>query len=98
MIRRPPRSTLFPYTTLFRSLLMATRTDLGVMYSENGQTIRGVAASHFQVAKHTASGILLSEVETEQVSWLWRGWLALGKLSVVDGDPGSERADRKSVV
>src|SRR3712207_7679764 len=23
MIRRPPRSTLFPYTTLFRSLLLA---------------------------------------------------------------------------
>src|SRR2546430_13313214 len=25
MIRRPPRSTLFPYTTLFRSLLRPTR-------------------------------------------------------------------------
>src|SRR3712207_7604953 len=25
MIRRPPRSTLFPYTTLFRSLTAATR-------------------------------------------------------------------------
>src|SRR2546427_13294510 len=25
MIRRPPRSTLFPYTTLFRSLLRADR-------------------------------------------------------------------------
>src|SRR2546430_15468753 len=25
MIRRPPRSTLFPYTTLFRSLLVALR-------------------------------------------------------------------------
>src|SRR2546422_7488885 len=25
MIRRPPRSTLFPYTTLFRSLLALTR-------------------------------------------------------------------------
>src|SRR5260370_19608730 len=24
MIRRPPRSTLFPYTTLFRSLALAT--------------------------------------------------------------------------
>src|SRR3712207_8449248 len=24
MIRRPPRSTLFPYTTLFRSVLVAT--------------------------------------------------------------------------
>src|SRR5947207_10772586 len=28
MIRRPPRSTLFPYTTLFRSLLL--EDDLGL--------------------------------------------------------------------
>src|SRR3989449_5804343 len=28
MIRRPPRSTLFPYTTLFRSLLRAPRRSL----------------------------------------------------------------------
>src|SRR2546430_12558172 len=27
MIRRPPRSTLFPYTTLFRSLSLLQRTD-----------------------------------------------------------------------
>src|SRR5262249_59845234 len=27
MIRRPPRSTLFPYTTLFRSELGTKRTD-----------------------------------------------------------------------
>src|SRR5260221_6655478 len=26
MIRRPPRSTLFPYTTLFRSISMKSRT------------------------------------------------------------------------
>src|SRR2546426_6286639 len=26
MIRRPPRSTLFPYTTLFRSLLLSNAT------------------------------------------------------------------------
>src|SRR3712207_3868065 len=34
MIRRPPRSTLFPYTTLFRSTFAATgvgRTSLPVM-------------------------------------------------------------------
>src|SRR5689334_25169380 len=30
MIRRPPRSTLFPYTTLFRSVLMP-----GISYSSN---------------------------------------------------------------
>src|SRR3989442_14974112 len=41
MIRRPPRSTLFPYTTLFRSLLAAARTspkDLAFVAS-HGQTI-----------------------------------------------------------
>src|SRR3712207_7860607 len=30
MIRRPPRSTLFPYTTLFRSLLVGDGGRLGV--------------------------------------------------------------------
>src|SRR3712207_8184665 len=29
MIRRPPRSTLFPYTTLFRSTLLVSRTTTG---------------------------------------------------------------------
>src|SRR3712207_7907688 len=28
MIRRPPRSTLFPYTTLFRSILVVDDEDL----------------------------------------------------------------------
>ena len=28
MIRRPPRSTLFPYTTLFRSLFSDTEVDV----------------------------------------------------------------------
>src|SRR2546426_12832017 len=30
MIRRPPRSTLFPYTTLFRSVAQAIRDGIGV--------------------------------------------------------------------
>src|SRR2546426_8808810 len=30
MIRRPPRSTLFPYTTLFRSVRLADRQLVGV--------------------------------------------------------------------
>src|SRR5256885_13212899 len=36
MIRRPPRSTLFPYTTLFRSL------DVGV---NRERVVRGIALS-----------------------------------------------------
>src|SRR2546429_1437833 len=34
MIRRPPRSTLFPYTTLFRSPNHARATKLGVIFSK----------------------------------------------------------------
>src|ERR1039457_1511061 len=32
MIRRPPRSTLFPYTTLFRSLTRAHPTVVGIFH------------------------------------------------------------------
>src|SRR3712207_9143991 len=31
MIRRPPRSTLFPYTTLFRSVVLAGALTLGLL-------------------------------------------------------------------
>src|SRR2546429_8561602 len=33
MIRRPPRSTLFPYTTLFRSLLLGPRVFARTIFS-----------------------------------------------------------------
>src|SRR5256885_8528872 len=61
MIRRPPRSTLFPYTTLFRSLAevepdhatgAAARTDLarldvqhGVFVLDFGQLVEGFGRS-----------------------------------------------------
>src|SRR3989442_10275962 len=35
MIRRPPRSTLFPYTTLFRSAVQAD--DIYIKWLERGQ-------------------------------------------------------------
>src|SRR5256885_16609727 len=45
MIRRPPRSTLFPYTTLFRSLLaLHGLFDHGLVGLEHGQ--RRVARGH----------------------------------------------------
>src|SRR5258707_95755 len=41
MIRRPPRSTLFPYTTLFRSLtdLLKETPDRVVVFSDHRPTI-----------------------------------------------------------
>src|SRR3712207_7628650 len=39
MIRRPPRSTLFPYTTLFRSRHRDGRLTLGAVTSPRGRRI-----------------------------------------------------------
>src|SRR3712207_7344692 len=36
MIRRPPRSTLFPYTTLFRSRPGVDETVVGKLYEREG--------------------------------------------------------------
>src|ERR1039458_10618864 len=45
MIRRPPRSTLFPYTTLFRSMLVAPENWRGVsMRTMSGRGVVGLAA------------------------------------------------------
>src|SRR5437588_8610001 len=41
MIRRPPRSTLFPYTTLFRSSVTRTSDELSVV-CEHGRVPAGV--------------------------------------------------------
>src|SRR2546422_8380969 len=40
MIRRPPRSTLFPYTTLFRSLLPRTLTPHRSLRSLSRPSVR----------------------------------------------------------
>src|SRR3712207_8534456 len=36
MIRRPPTSTLFPYTTLFRSIHSLRRTKVALIYKRTG--------------------------------------------------------------
>src|SRR2546421_3655932 len=41
MIRRPPRSTLFPYTTLFRSLEEYGQRMRGIGQPPVGKSIRG---------------------------------------------------------
>src|SRR5256885_9359243 len=49
MIRRPPRSTLFPYTTLFRSL----QNGLGNLCAAGGQCgLPGLGAGEFRDGVH----------------------------------------------
>src|SRR2546430_3022284 len=41
MIRRPPRSTLFPYTTLFRSVLRTTRSPFVLLLNPDTEVQPG---------------------------------------------------------
>src|SRR3712207_7301463 len=45
MIRRPPRSTLFPYTTLFRSSRSETPANVALLFDNSGSL---TAARAFQ--------------------------------------------------
>src|SRR3712207_7686976 len=45
MIRRPPRSTLFPYTTLFRSALTVADAPLSPRSPRSPTTVRSLVAS-----------------------------------------------------
>src|SRR3712207_7258485 len=69
MIRRPPRSTLFPYTTLFRSLEVA---DAGVealfrSASELVQKVRSRASQQAHAA--TRSEEHTSELQSRHISY-----------------------------
>src|SRR3989454_5441551 len=62
MIRRPPRSTLFPYTTLFRSLPLrgtpdgATVLDRGIQFAAEDRVATAVA----EVAFGHSGGVLMA--------------------------------------
>src|SRR5437762_4521561 len=53
MIRPPPRSTLFPYTTLFRSVVVETGAGSGVGYADTAYTEKGarIASARAEVFK-----------------------------------------------
>src|SRR5258705_6088996 len=74
MIRRPPRSTLFPYTTLFRSLfylalfamLIATYTTLSVYFMAMGKILALYSrseehTSELQSLRHLVCRLLLDK-------------------------------------
>src|SRR2546429_3116186 len=63
MIRRPPRSTLFPYTTLFRSITSASSTSsasncrfsmLSKWYWRRGEVLRWRIFSTLRSEEHTS--------------------------------------------
>src|SRR5688572_31661868 len=62
MIRRPPRSTLFPYTTLFRSLLKHEGHNPTGSFKDRGMTV-GVT----QARRIGARAVARSEEHTSEL-------------------------------
>src|SRR5215813_3238513 len=56
MIRRPPRSTLFPYTTLFRSIWVVRHGDDLFVRSVNGRTAAWFRGAQMRHEAHIHAG------------------------------------------
>src|SRR3989449_2938853 len=66
MIRRPPRSTLFPYTTLFRSLLVRLG-DRAAVHAERVRELAGRGQLHPRGQQPLADESLRSEEHTSEL-------------------------------
>src|SRR3712207_8060347 len=72
MIRRPPRSTLFPYTTLFRSFLwLFIHTYVHCLWSvedsSQERSCLSISSSEFYIGFRLVSGLKRSEEHTSEL-------------------------------
>jgi putative DNA primase/helicase len=88
-----------PWADLARAIIGANGTGRQAAFETaidglpNGSEILAavfrVDPTNAHVAVDDRSGLVrLSEVQPEQVQWAWAGRIPLGKLTVLDGDPG----------
>src|SRR5258708_24336101 len=54
MIRRPPRSTLFPYTTLFRSAVAEILVEMGRRFDDDKVLNDAIGQYKFRSEEHTS--------------------------------------------
>src|SRR5256885_11358063 len=71
MIRRPPRSTLFPYTTLFRSVTGA--------YAGRGRQHLDFDTTQEHAAANTTSDLAFRGVLRDRSTAVWRGMIKVDK-------------------
>src|SRR2546425_6642811 len=94
MIRRPPRSTLFPYTTLFRSI---TGNPL-ILYEPFNYTNVGSPVSSNTPANWTFNGNAQNDLSVESGNLSYPGLAASIGNSVTNGGDGvrAQRSRRSS--
>src|SRR5438552_14719945 len=92
MIHRPPTSTLFPYTTLFRSVISYFIPASYYINITRGIILRGAGLSHLRSEEHTSElqspdhlvCRLLLEKKKLPNQYLYERWIQLLKVA----DPG----------
>src|SRR3712207_7219313 len=92
MIRRPPRSTLFPYTTLFRSLVADRLEDVGLPVAvgvADAGDLGALAHDHLPVADRDHAERVRSEEHTSELQS--RQYLVCRLLLEKKKDPGASR-------
>src|SRR5688572_32400962 len=67
MIRRPPRSTLFPYTTLFRSCLRQVAVDFGLDGAMSRAVTLQIAVDCRQIGWNRIDQVDRSEEHTSEL-------------------------------
>src|SRR6266581_4058157 len=88
MIRRPPRSTLFPYTTLFRSEVLAERRDARHHRRRAaGQRFRSEEhTSELQSPVHLVCRLLLEKKNRDEAD-------TIGEFRHAEAEPRDARVD-----
>src|SRR3712207_9082309 len=84
MIRRPPRSTLFPYTTLFRS---DVDEGVGLVLEQRAKTHRHIVPPH-------RLSPLPSSFVAQRVNWIGAGDADRVSGDGADGDSERKQAGR----
>ena len=90
-------------TKSYKQIRARNRYDMSVDIGVRGEIARrdGVKESEIEVQlqqqfvllkreryNDVSTGIKLSDVETQQVDWLWDQRIPFGKITILDGDPG----------
>lgn len=72
----------------------ATNPPVEIYERDAPKVLKNIEGAHpqkvnaFESFEHLRGLVQLKDVRPERVSWFWQGYFPLGKLSIVDGDPG----------